>query len=170
MAVINMLPHGGAGIKGSKVFAWFEDGVIDTSEAFGGMVGNTETNGRNNLSTIADDGYLRIYYSQSAYGRSMISTENTVPLDAWDYVLIHFISLRNADNGSNYFTSGMKTNKGTGAVSGNTLVALTAALSDTWFALPLAIYNSYTSVAYYMAFGGTVDARIDKIYFVKIKS
>ena len=48
-AVINNLPAGGAGIKGSKIFEWMVEGIVDSSESFGGMVGNTEANGLNNL-------------------------------------------------------------------------------------------------------------------------
>lgn len=166
MAVINMLPHGGAGIKGSKVFAWLEDGVVDTSETFGGMVGNTESNGKNNLSTIETDGYLRIYYTSTGYGRSMISTDNTVTAGAYDYVLFHIVSLASPSNAGQPLTWGGKTAKNSSAPTIATYTVGGVSFSDKWIAIPLVMLTSSN----YFAFGGTIDCTIDKIYFVKIRS
>lgn len=166
MAVINMLPMGGAGIKGSKVFAWFEDGEIDTSEAFGGMVGNAEENGKNNLNTLETDGYLRIYYTSTGYGRSMISTDRTITAGAYDYVLFHIVSLSSPSNVGQPLTWGGKTAKNSSAPTSATYSVGTVSFSNKWIAIPIALLTS----GKYFAFGGTIDCRIDKIYFVKIKS
>lgn len=167
-AVINMLPQSGGGIKGSTMFKWMIEGVVDASQAFGGMVGNVETNGRNNLSSISSDGYLRIYNTSGGNGRSMISTNNYLPKGTYDYVLFHIVSLTTT-TANQPLTFGGKTSKDATAPSTGAYSLGSLSLSDKWVAAPLAAFNA-ASGNHYFAFGGTVDCTIDQIYFVKVKS
>lgn len=168
MAVINMLPMGGAGIKGSKIFAWLEDGVIDSSESFGGMAYNEETNGRTNLDPrygdVATDGYLRLYNISGGNGRVMISTENLITANAYDYVLFHIVSLTTT-TANQPLTWGGKTAKSATAPTVGTYTVGNTSLTGKWVAFPLTMLTSSN----YLAFGGTIDCTIDKIYFVKVK-
>lgn len=167
MTVINMLPHGGGGIKGSKVFKWFEDGVLDTSEAFGGMGVNTEANGRSNVSTMAEDGYLRLYNTSGGNGRVVITTANMITQYAYDYVLMHIVSLTTTTANQPLTWGGKNAKNATAPTVGiYTLGNGYKSLTDKWVAVPLVMVTSGN----YFAFGGTVDCRIDKIYFVKVKS
>lgn len=166
MAVINMLPNGGAGIKGSKVFKWFEDGVLDTSESFGGVSANTEANGRSNISTMATDGYLRIYNTSGGNGRCVVTTENHVVQGDYDYVLFHIVSLTTTTS-NQPLTFGGKTAKDTYSPGNGSPYSLgSVSMSNSWLAVPIVRIASNN----YFAFGGTIDCRIDKIYFVKVKS
>lgn len=169
MAVINMLPMGGAGIKGTTVFKWFEDGEIDSSESFGGMAYNEETNGRTNLDPrygdVATDGYLKIFNSSGGNGRVMISTENLIDADAYDYVLFHVMSLITT-TANQPLTWGGKTTKNATAPTVGAYTVGNTGLTDEWIAIPLTMILSTN----YFAFGGTIVCNIDKIYFCKIKS
>lgn len=165
MTVINMLPQSGGGIKGSTMFKWMIDGIVDSSESFGGMVGNVETNGLNNLSTMASDGYLSIDNSSGGNGRSMISTANTIDPDDYDYVLFHIISLTTTTSNQPLTWGGKTVQSATVPTVGAYTVGNTS-LNDEWIAIPLTMLTSSN----YFAFGGTIKCTIDKIYFVKIKS
>ena len=165
MPVINMLPSGGG--LSAEVFEWLKGGVVDASQSFDGMAGNTEANGRNNLSSISSDGYLRIYNTSGGNGRSMISTNNYLPKGTYDYVLFHIVSLTTT-TANQPLTFGGKTSKDATTPSTGAYSLGNLSLSDKWVAAPLAAFNA-ASGNHYFAFGGTVDCRIDKIYFVKME-
>lgn len=165
MAVINMLPHGGAGIKGSTLFAWFEEGVIDSSASFGGMSVNLEANGRSNIDTVETDGYLHLYNTSGGNGRAMVSTANMVTQYEYDYVLFHIVSLTTTTS-NQPLTWGGKTAKSATAPTVGTYTVGNVSLTDKWVAIPLVLLTSGN----YFAFGGTIDCTIDKIYFVKVRS
>lgn len=165
-AIINNLPAGGSGIKGSTLFPWMIDGELDTSEAFGGMGVNTEANGRSNLSTMAEDGYLRLYNTSGGNGRVVISTANHVVQGDYDYVLFHIVSLTTTTS-NQPLTFGGKTSKDTYSPGNGSPYSLgNVSMSDAWLAVPIVRIDSNN----YFAFGGTIDCTIDKIYFVKVKN
>lgn len=165
MAVINMLPMGGAGIKGSKVFNWMVEGVLDSSESFGGMVVSLESNGRSNYDTMATDGYLRLYNTSGGNGRAMISTANMITAGDYDYVLFHIVSLTTT-TANQPLTWGGKTVQSATVPTVGTYTVGNTSLTDEWVAFPLTMLTSSN----YFAFGGTIDCTIDKIFFVHIKS
>ena len=164
-AIINNLPAGGSGIKGSTLFPWMVEGVVDSSESFGGMVGNTEANGLNNLATMASDGYLSIDNSSGGNGRSMISTANTITAGDYDYVLMHIVSLTTTTANQPLTWGGKTAQSATVPTVGAYTVGNTS-LSDEWVAFPLTMLTSSN----YFAFGGTIKCTIDKIFFVHIKN
>lgn len=169
MTVINMLPRGGAGIKGSKVFKWFEDGELDSTEAVGGMWPYTEQNSETNVNTtMATDGYLYLHKRSNTYGRSMVTTNNPVPKGTYDYVLFHIMELNSTAN-AQFFTFGLKTAKDSNLPGTNAINVGNATWSDVWVAYPLVTSNQ-SNTNYYFGFGGTVECKVDKIYFVKIKN
>lgn len=165
MPVINGLPMGGAGIKGSKVFEWMVEGIVDSSESFGGMVVNLETNGRSNIATMETDGYLRLYNAGGGNGRAMISTANMITAGAYDYVLFHIVSLTTTTS-NQPLTWGGKTVQSATAPTVGTYTVGNTSLTDEWVAFPLTMLTSSN----YFAFGGTIDCTIDKIFFVHIKN
>ena len=59
MATIVHSGGGASDIEVGEIFKWFDDGVLDTSVC-GGFTEYKEANGRNNINTVATDGYLRI--------------------------------------------------------------------------------------------------------------
>ena len=157
---------GGSPLKVQDLYVWFEDGIVHTSK-FGGFDGKTETNGKNNLGTMATDGYLRIYNTQSSYGRSIISTANYVPKGDYDFVMFYIESLTTSQS-SIPFTMGGKTSKDNGQASQATYTVGNVSLSNKWVIAPLAGFNAISGNSYF-AFGGTINCKIKKIYFVKLK-
>lgn len=166
-AIINNLPAGGSGIKGSTLFPWMVEGVVDSSESFGGLGVNAEANGRSNVSTMAEDGYLRLYNVSGGNGRVVITTANTITQYAYDYVLMHIVSLTTTTT-NQPLTWGGKSAKSAAAptVGVYTLGNGSTSFSDKWVAVPLVMITDGN----YFAFGGTIDCTIDKIYFVKVKN
>lgn len=165
-AVINMLPQSGGGIKGSTVFKWFDSGILDTSVC-GGFVGQTETNGRNNISTVAADGYLRVWSTQSGYGQSRVFSANSLPKGEYDYALVHVVSLSTL-NTSFRLTLGTTTAKSATQTADVDSVSAPNSLSDKWIAVPFVRRNASSS-NHYFTLGLVGDCKIDKIWFVKLK-
>lgn len=169
MTVINMLPNGGGGIKGSKVFKWFEDGELDSTEAVGGMWPYIEQNSETNVNTtMATDGYLYMHKRSNSYGRTIVTTNNYIPRGTYDYVIFHIMELNSTVNNQT-FKFGLKWSKNSNLPDAYSIDVGNITMSDVWVAYPLLMANT-TNNNYYFGFGGTVDCKIDKIYFVKIKS
>lgn len=168
MAIMNMLPMGGAGIKGSKVFAWFEDGEVDASETMGGIEAVAEANAETNISTMEADGFFYMHKRSNSYGRTVAFTSNYLPKNEYDYVLMHVIML-NSTVANQYFTIGGKTAKDNALPSVGAINLGNVTASDVWFTYSLMGYNAQNG-NHYFGFGGTIDFKVDKIYFVKIRS
>ena len=150
----------------SSVLKWFDSGTVTTTTV-GTFAGNTESYGLNNISTVGTDKYLRIYNSSGGYGRSMISTTNYLPKNTYDYVAFYITSLTTTTS-NQPLTFGGKTAKDTSAPSVGTFTVGNVSLTNKWVIAPLAAFNA-TSGSHYFAFGGTIDCRITKIYFIKVK-
>ena len=164
MAVINMLP-GGGGDKGYTIFKWLENGVLDTS-VFGGLQAYHETNGRDNTATMATDGYLRLWAVSSSYGMARVYTQNYFPKNQFDYALVHIVDYSIVHNTYPIVFGGATTKNATQIPSYST-TSIGSAQSDVWFATPLTTMNSDPTEIYW-GFGGSIDVKIDKVYFIKI--
>ena len=149
------------------VFKWFDSGTINTATV-GTFAGNTEQNGRNNISSCTSDKYLRIYNTSGGYGRSVISTTNYLPKNTYDYVAFYITSLSTTTSNQPLIFGG-KTAKNTNAPDVGTYEMWgVGSMTNRWVVAPLAVFNS-TSGNHYFAFGGTIDCKITKIYFFKAK-
>lgn len=164
MAVINMLPIGDASIE--IVYKYLEDGVLDTSLPCGDLLTYAETNGKNNKSTMEADGYLHLWGTSSNYGMSRVYTQNYFPKGTYDYALVHIIDYSILHNTYPIVFGGSTTRNATQIPIYST-TSISTAQTGVWHACPLTTMNSDATEMYW-GFGGSIDVKIDKIYFVKV--